>query len=126
MRDEGAVETFLEGVEKEHDIRITFAAEVGSRAWGLDSPHSDHDLQFIYVRPPSYYISIRRTWNDVIKCKDDESARFDMVGWDVKKALTLLRESNPGLIDLFHEQSQTVGRTIHFTKSDGTPLPQHG
>lgn len=68
---------------------------MGSRAWGLNSPTSDYDVKFIYVRRLNWYFGVEEDKRDVI---DDNSA-FDMNGWDIRKALQLLRESNCGVLE---------------------------
>ena len=45
-------------IENEFDVRILFACESGSRAWGFASPDSDFDVRFVYVHNMDFYLSI--------------------------------------------------------------------
>lgn len=48
----------LAELEASESIRIVYACESGSRAWGFASTDSDYDVRFIYVRPVDWYLSI--------------------------------------------------------------------
>ncbi|EEL72717.1 hypothetical protein bcere0026_3290 [Bacillus mycoides] len=45
----GKIELELERIEKENDVKILFAVESGSRAWGFPSKDSDYDVRFVYI-----------------------------------------------------------------------------
>ena len=81
--------------EKEH-VKILHCIESGSRAWGFASPDSDYDVRFIYVRPKEFYLRLDKT-RDVIEWQLDDT--LDINGWDIQKALVLLRKSNPTLFE---------------------------
>ena len=88
-------------IEQAELVRILYACESGSRAWGFASPDSDYDVRFIYVHPRDWYLSIdlehRR---DVIE-RPIEGV-LDINGWDLRKALQLMRKSNPPLFEWLH------------------------
>jgi uncharacterized protein len=48
----------LDRIEAEEDVRIFYACESGSRAWGFESTDSDWDVRFIYMRRRDWYLSI--------------------------------------------------------------------
>jgi predicted nucleotidyltransferase len=83
-------------IEKAHDVKIVYAVESGSRAWGLESTDSDYDVRFIYVHRKNWYLNILPK-RDVIEYPivDD----LDCSGWDLRKTLFLLNKSNPVLFE---------------------------
>lgn len=83
-------------LESKHNIRILYACESGSRAWGFESSDSDYDVRFIYVRPLDRYLSLESA-RDVIETQPAEL--LDFAGWDIRKALILFRKSNPPLFE---------------------------
>jgi len=86
----------LRGIEASEDVRILFAIESGSRAWGFASPDSDFDVRFVYVRSLNWYLSLK-PGRDVIELPligDD-----DINGWDIRKALNLALKPNPVLLE---------------------------
>jgi uncharacterized protein len=90
------IQKSLTQIEHIHGVKIIYAVESGSRVWGFDSPNSDYDVRFIYVRPLSWYLSIRDR-RDVIEIPAD--GLLDVTGWDLKKALFLMAKSNPPLLE---------------------------
>lgn len=86
----------LQEIEAEHAVKILFAVESGSRAWGMHSPDSDYDVRFVYVHEPRWYLSIDQK-RDVIECPIDGD--LDLSGWDIKKALQLLVRGNCALYE---------------------------
>jgi predicted nucleotidyltransferase len=90
------VDEVLSRVEDERSVRVLFACESGSRAWGFESQDSDYDVRFLYVHPRDWYLSIdgRR---DVVEMPVSDD--LDVSGWDLRKALGLLRKSNPPLLE---------------------------
>jgi uncharacterized protein len=93
---DSSIKLKLTEIEQENDIRILYACESGSRAWGFASPDSDYDVRFVYVHPPEYYLSIDDK-TDVIEL--DINDLLDINGWDLRKALRLFRGSNAALYE---------------------------
>ncbi|MDI6793956.1 MAG: nucleotidyltransferase domain-containing protein [bacterium] len=88
----------LRRIEDSYDVRILYACESGSRAWGFASADSDYDVRFLYLRPKQWYLSINiEHKRDVIESPID--SLLDVSGWDLKKALSLFRKSNPPLLE---------------------------
>lgn len=88
----------LTEAENEHEVKVIYACESGSRAWGFASPDSDYDVRFIYIHKPEWYLSFdveRR--RDVIEYPivDD----IDIGGWDLRKALYLFTRTNGALLE---------------------------
>ncbi|AXE36058.1 nucleotidyltransferase domain-containing protein [Chromobacterium phragmitis] len=86
----------LAALERRRDVRVLFACESGSRAWGFASPDSDYDVRFLYVHRPEWYLRVERQRDVIEQPLDDE---LDVSGWELRKALQLLNRSNPTLFE---------------------------
>jgi hypothetical protein len=86
----------LAQVEAERNVRVLFACESGSRAWGFASRDSDYDVRFLYVHRRDWYLSVEDRRDVIEQPLNDE---LDVSGWDLRKALRLLRKSNPPLFE---------------------------
>lgn len=112
---EERIKESLAEIEREEGVRVVYACESGSRAWGFPSADSDYDVRFIYVRPVDWYLSVdvehRR---DVIERPITDE--LDVSGWDLRKALMLLKKSNPPLLEwlgspiVYREETQVAER----------------
>lgn len=88
----------LDAIEQSENVRIVYACESGSRAWGFASRDSDYDVRFIYVRPRDGYLDIDIVHrSDVIEMPIEDP--WDVNGWDLRKALKLMAKSNPPLFE---------------------------
>lgn len=109
----------LRKIETDNDVRILFAIESGSRAWGFPSPDSDYDARFIYARPQDWYLSLT-PGRDVIELPIN--GELDINGWDIKKALGLLLKPNPVMLEWLSSPIRYIwnddicGDLIHFSK----------
>ena len=92
------VDARLDAIEREHGVRVLYACESGSRAWGFASTDSDYDVRFVYVHDLDGYLSVdTQSLRDVIELPID--GLWDVDGWDLRKALHLLSKSNPPLLE---------------------------
>lgn len=100
------IQAALLALEAERGIRILYACEAGSRAWGFPSPDSDYDVRFIYCHPAAWYLRLDEGPDTLNFPVDDE---LDLAGWELRKALRLLRASNATLFEwlqspiIYHE-----------------------
>lgn len=88
-------------IEQNYQVKILYAVESGSRAWGFPSKDSDYDVRFIYIHQPEWYLSIDPQGigrkRDVIE--EPISNLLDISGWEITKALRLFRKNNPSLLE---------------------------
>nr|WP_231403034.1 nucleotidyltransferase domain-containing protein [Hymenobacter guriensis] len=90
------IQTALTQLEARHNIRILYACESGSRAWGFPSPDSDYDVRFIYAHPADWYLTLD-DGPDTLNFPVDEE--LDLAGWELRKTLKLLRGANAALFE---------------------------
>jgi predicted nucleotidyltransferase len=114
---EEKIKRALAHIEEQENIQILYATESGSRAWGFESPDSDYDVRYIYVRPLSWYLTID-PGRDVIDHyhkqpyiagTEFDDPLLDITGWDLKKAMYQMRKSNPQISEWL--RSSIVYRT---------------
>ncbi|OES46644.1 nucleotidyltransferase domain-containing protein [Domibacillus iocasae] len=109
----------LRDIEKEYGVKVLYACESGSRAWGFPSKDSDYDVRFFYMHHPDVYLSIDPVGvgkkRDVIERPIHDL--LDVSGWDLTKALKLFRKSNPPLLewlssDIVYEETYSTAEQM--------------
>ena len=142
----------LRELEARHDVTVIYACESGSRGWGFASPDSDYDVRFIYVNRLAWYLTVL-PGRDVIeqpisaecrhpapeyRCHPPSGsqppwggpapAELDISGWDLRKALGLLLQSNPVLIEwlrspiVYHEDAAAMARFRELAERGFSPV----
>ncbi|QFY88488.1 nucleotidyltransferase domain-containing protein [Magnetovirga frankeli] len=132
MNIDDTIQQRLTAIERERDVRILYACESGSRAWGFASPDSDYDVRFIYVQRRDWYLAynIERK-RDVIELPIVDA--IDCNGWDLRKALYLFARTNGALLEWlnspirYREQGLTAEtlRQLAPTVCNATALCYH-
>ena len=111
-------------LEEQHDIKILYAVESGSRAWGFASTDSDWDVRYFYIHRLDWYLKI-----DILKDSQEEILEndIDLSGWELKKALKLFRKSNPPMLEwldspiIYSENYSTATRLRKLKKEYFNP-----
>lgn len=88
------IKSKLQQIETSQGIRVLFACESGSRAWGMASPDSDYDVRFIYVRDKNWYVSIEKGKDQLPAILEGD---LDIVGWDLRMVLSHIYRSNASI-----------------------------
>lgn len=94
---ETRIQNKLSEIEKTFGVKILYACETGSRAWGFPSPDSDYDVRMIYKHETDWYLSLGEK-KDTIEFMS-EDGELDITGWDIKKCLKLMWKSNGALLE---------------------------
>ncbi len=103
----------IQEIEIKENIKILYACESGSRAWGFPSLDSDYDIRFIYQRRKNDYLSVFSIEEDI---KYPIVGDLDIYGWDIRKVLKLLYKSNCTLYEWL--QSPICYGDYSFFKND--------
>jgi predicted nucleotidyltransferase len=88
----------LTEIEQAHGIKILYACESGSRAWGFESNDSDYDVRFFFTYDPMAYFTMDK--KSIPQVLDSNNIMthmefpLDFAGWDIHKALELMLKGN--------------------------------
>ena len=87
----------LTQIEQQKNIRILYACESGSRAWGFASPDSDYDVRAVYVKPLDWYLGLDEKPSDTFSAMLPDD--IDISAWELRKALRQMLKSNASFME---------------------------
>lgn len=116
----------LKEIEQSYHIKVLYACETGSRAWGFPSPDSDYDVRMIYRHDIDWYLSLSDK-KDTIEFMS-EDGELDVTGWDIKKCLKLMWKSNGALLErvqspiVYHEEGNSASLLKEYSEKCFVPI----
>jgi uncharacterized protein len=103
----------LHDIEASNNVKILFACDGGSRAYGLNSEQSDYDVRFVYVILLKDRLKLSDKSDVIEKRVEVGGVVIDFVGWELRKALKLARAKNPTFYEWCHSP------IIYYVKQGG-------
>lgn len=96
-----AVHDHIEQILDEYPgANLVVAKDFGSKAWGLDSPDSDHDVGFVFTQRPFDYIKLGTYRQNIDRSfVGPDGIEHTVMGWNVKRFAELINNSNPTAIE---------------------------
>ncbi len=85
----------IKEAEKKHKVKILWAIESGSRAWGFASKDSDYDIRCMHIGRLDNYLGLSPPPQQINIVKDN----LDLESWDIKKFAELTLKSNPQIAE---------------------------
>lgn len=91
--------------------RTIFLTEVGSRAYGIHRPDSDHDQAGVMIPPAKYFFGLDKFEQfrgfppEDITVSDKPQ---DKVIYDIRKAISLISDNNPNMLDLLFSPEKCI------------------
>jgi len=85
----------IKETEKRYKVKILWAIESGSRAWGFASRDSDYDIRGMHIGRLDNYIGMYKSPKQINLTKNN----LDLESWDIKKFAELTFKSNPQIAE---------------------------
>ena len=85
----------IKETEKNNNIKILWAIESGSRAWGFASQDSDYDIRCMHMNNLDSYLGMDIPSQQINISKDN----LDLESWDIRKFAQLSVMSNPQIAE---------------------------
>jgi hypothetical protein len=106
----------LTTLEAECGIRVLYACESGSRAWGFASRDSDWDVRFFFVWPQREYLRVQLPADHMHR---DLPGNLDITGWALRKALHHAAKSSASVLEWLGRRWCILSAMVLRVKCDG-------
>lgn len=111
----------VQKLEKENNIKIIYAVEVGPKAYGGEEFSDVIEMKFLYIYPLTDYLNIDDTnLKEKIQLSKD---KIDISGLEFKKALKLLLDFNIPVLEwlqskqIYYEEKDTIEELRQYVKN---------
>jgi len=101
----------IKQVEKENSVKILWAIESGSRAWGFESEDSDYDIRCMHIGKKKEYLGLFQPPLQLNLSEEE----LDIESWDIRKFSELTLKSNPQIAEWL--RSQIIYRDSEIRKN---------
>lgn len=85
----------IKEVERKNKVKVVWAIESGSRAWGFASKDSDYDIRCMHIGKLDSYLGLNLLPLQINLTKNN----MDLESWDIKKFAELCLKSNPQIAE---------------------------
>lgn len=85
----------IKKLENQHKVKIIWAIESGSRAWGFASKDSDYDIRCMHIGKLDDYLGFNPPPKQINLSQDS----LDIESWDIQKFAELSLKSNPQIAE---------------------------
>lgn len=89
------IQKTLNVLEKSHSVKIVWAIESGSRAWGFASEDSDYDVRCMHIKKLDDYLGLFPPPQQINLSYEN----LDIESWDIQKFARLSIKSNPQIAE---------------------------
>jgi uncharacterized protein len=102
------------------------AGQLGSKAYGTNTPESDDDYTAVAIAPLSHYTGLKNWENDgTLKIEKKDTDNAELTAFDLRKFLKLCMGFNPNVIPLLYLREQDYIEGLGRPGDIGTLLIQH-